>query len=75
MSAGTTSARVREKGAVREVSAPAPAASAAAPPGRTALPANPPVYRGDHRGLMIWLAGAALLVLLHVIGHIARILR
>jgi hypothetical protein len=71
MSAGTTSATVREKVAVRELSAPAPVA----PPAREALPVKPPVYWGDRWGLMLWLTGAAVLVFLHVTSHIARILR
>jgi hypothetical protein len=75
MSAGTTSATVRERAAVREVSAPPPVASPAAAPVEQAVPVNPPVYWGDRWGLMIWLTGAAVLAFLHVTSHIAPILR
>jgi hypothetical protein len=55
----------------REQPAPAAPAPAAAPPG---LPQTG-VYWGDKLGLEIWLSGAAVLVVLHVLSFIPYLFR
>jgi hypothetical protein len=65
MPAGTMPERTKESVAAREIAAPAA--------GEDCQTANPPVYPGDVWGLRIWLAGAAILVFLHITEVLGRI--
>jgi hypothetical protein len=74
MPPGTMSARAREQDQLRELPVPVAAVSAA-PAGEDHRAVCPPVYAGDVWGLRIWLAGAGILVFLHITEMLGRILR
>jgi hypothetical protein len=74
MSSGTQSASVKEPHSLRDTSGAAVRVTAAsAVQDRNA--ATPPVYVGDVWGLRIWLAGAAILVFLHITEMLGRLFR
>ena len=37
-----------------------------------AAPPNPPAYRGDYYGLMVWFGGGIILVILHILDATSR---
>ncbi len=54
---------------------PALAPAAVAQPAPAAPPAAKPVYWPDRYCLLLWMAGAAILIALHVIDAVVRLLR
>jgi hypothetical protein len=74
MSAGTQSASVKEPHSLREAPAVVPRVPVASA-GEERNAASPPVYAGDMWGLRIWLAGAGILVFLHITEMLGRIFR
>lgn len=52
-----------------------PAPAAVAQPGPAAPRAAKPVYWPDRYCLLLWMAGAAILIALHVIDAVVRLLR